>query len=327
MKKLIFILFLIPILANSQSIWTTVSVRAIAKSNDYFLVKNTDNANSEKMSLTTLTSIADSTREAKDDSIYFNCGLTTLGKYDTEATSNFMKAADFATMSYQPDIHNATLLLDSVINDIDQFAAGSGTDAVIQKGVLDTASGNYSLATGYKTEAQGIASSTSGMKSVSYIDAMRGLSSHSELSANIWGGNQFIESTQSLTTADATPDTMVIADTDNLYFSIPTDMVCNFEIMIVASINAGADVTIGDSYAYTIVGLAKNLAGTSALVGAVDTVLTIQKDVGFDGSAVVSVCNTANAIVITCVGEAGVTIIWTAYIKMTTVGIRNFTLK
>ena len=326
MKKLIFILFLIPILANSQSIWTTVSVRAIAKSNDYFLVKNTDNANTEKMSLTTLTSIADSTREAKDDSIYFNCGLTTLGKYDTEATSNFMKAADFATMSYQPDIHNATLLLDSVIADIDQWSAGSGTYAVIQKNCQDTAGGAYALAIGYETEAQWAASFSHGTKSVAYKATMRAFASGAVELKGVaqWGANQYVEIVEYLQTTDATADTLVLAGTDNAYLTIPTDMAASFEVTLIGVQNSGV---VGETYTRTIGGALKNLAGTTALVGTVDTLVN-----NADASTVAWLCSVtaddvSDALIISVTGAASTTIHWTAYIKMTTVGIRNFTLK
>jgi hypothetical protein len=104
------------------------------------------------------------------DQIELATGLSTGGVYNTEATSNYLKVADFAAApaAFQTEeIHNATMLLDIAIkaneDAITGLGAGSLTDIQNELDALETSFGN-----GIINEATG---AWTGFSATNYIDA------------------------------------------------------------------------------------------------------------------------------------------------------------
>ena len=324
MKKLLLFTTLSLIAFAGFSQWDHYSTRSVAKSNDYFVVSGSGHSGvTQKMTLTTLTHISDSTREAAVNSLEYNIGLSTLGKYQLNASSNNLNASKFLALSYTQNINNAIKLLDATIDTINLWKLGGGEYSVVQKSCQDTATGSYAVALNYQNESKGSYSLSSGKNSVAYLPGMK---AHASGTLNEWGGNQVVEVVQYLSTTDATADTLTISGVNNSYLTIPIDMVGSFEITIMGVVNTTPDADVGASYSYAISGLCKNVAGTSSLVGAVDTTLSIVNDASFGGSAVVTIDNTSDAIIIEVTGE-GKTIYWTASIRMLCTGFRNFSIE
>jgi len=330
MKKIILFLGLFFVTFVTFSQWSSYGVRGSAKSNDYFVVKNADNANTQKMTLTTLTSLADSIRESKDDSIYYYTGLGTDGTYQLATGSNYLTASGFSGLGYSQNIHNATLILDSVLAVVNIWESSNGTYSVIQSNGQDTADGDYAVAMNYQNSAQKAASIAMGSNAVAYEKGMRAFAGGSVPLKSVaqWGANQTIEIVEYIQTIGATADTLTINGVDNNYLDIPTDMSGTFTVELIGTQNAaGGGGLKGDTYTRTIVGGLRNIAGTTSLVGTVDTLVN-----NADANTLLWTCSVVaddgtDALLVIVSGLASQTIQWTAYIRMTTVGFGNFNIE
>lgn len=310
---------------TGQNVWQSASEKTFANSNDYFLVKNPTRTNTEKMSLTTLTSIADSIRAAKDDTIAYYAGFNSSYQYATDETTNTLKSANFVAAGKTVSLKNALFILDSVLyyqGGIQLWDRGTGTYGVEQYASRDSAIGTRSVAMGRYTIAEATTSFSHGRYSVSDLISARAFSSGKIMDK--YGSNQYMEIVVMMTTTTNVADTLCIGNTAGQYILIPNDCVVNFTVSVSAVQQAGAAGTIGDAYGITLGGMIKNDAGTTSLLaGSCDT-LMLSNTAAFGGGATVEADNTNDAIYVKVTGETNKTIYWTATVKMTMTGFRNF---
>jgi len=94
---------------------TGLSEQGTATNNTYFVVDKLGWQRAKKMSLQTVNSLEETSREAQDDVIEAGCGLEADGTYAADGTTNYITAADFAAAGLSADLKNADHLLDEQI--------------------------------------------------------------------------------------------------------------------------------------------------------------------------------------------------------------------
>lgn len=213
---------------------------------------------------------------------------------------------------------------DSITYNLNTWEAGSGTGS-IQHVTYGTAIGSASVAANNGI-ADGDGSFAHGQKSVSYLRTSRAFASDVAVTSRE-GSAQFIEVVVQNNTSGADPDTLWIdIKPNNDSLRIPVDAVMNWHVELVGVQYAGAGGTVGDAYTQNFWGAIKNDAGTTALIGAVDTTTRRCSAGANSWTVAITADNTNDMLAIVVTGDATTMVHWVAYVRWTMVGFRNFNL-
>jgi hypothetical protein len=116
MKKLIFILCLIPFFLSAQNkrIYELTTEGTITSTHYLAVDKSTFTA-AKKVTVNELTRLERVARQTQDNTIEAGAGLETNGTYATDESTNYINAAGFVARGLTQNIKNSAHILDSVI--------------------------------------------------------------------------------------------------------------------------------------------------------------------------------------------------------------------
>lgn len=252
----------------------------------------------------------------------------TAGAGNTASQSYSVAIGDGNTASGSMSI---ALGLQSVASSINAVAIG---DNVTASGIGSLALGDATTASGPNAVAMGIGSISSGSRSLSHgyapIAARWTQRSISSGKHNTGSAVEYAQGTELCalgTTNDATPAQLTL-DGASEVISIATNSAVNYTIKVLAVQDSGAAGTVGDVAVWDIWTSAKNVGGTSALVGsplymdATGAVTTTSAVRSANAGATtwdvtITVDNSSDSLFITVTGQANKTIYWHAYIVST----------
>lgn len=323
MKKTIFlILFLIPTFIFAQRV-RDLSTQSTYDGSAYTILDKSGWTTSKKISLNTLTSVESNLRKSNDTITRRGVGLRDNGTYDPDDATWYLTTALMAgydTASVQTAIH----MLDSILHKTRISTAlwdtGTVATSTIRTNSSNQAIGTYSLATGYSNVAVKQASSSFGFSGVANYKGSLSLSGGTHMTD--LGANQSVEFI-ARGSLKSVADTLEINEADIL--AIPIDAVIGFDITIVGVQTAGTIGSIGDGFFQKWSGVIKNDAGTTALVSTADSTTAKRSTIGYP-LVTVTADNTLDALNIICNPSANRDYEFTAYIRFTYIGYRNFTL-
>jgi hypothetical protein len=189
---------------------------------------------------------------------------------------------------------------------IGRSSTASNSDA-FALGRSVTASGQSSFASGFGVTAAGYASVAFGYYSTARINGLFAYAGSYALGGSI-GTEQWEVFPLVATTTNATPTNMLGGHTGGVRYSIPSSRISFVDIMITA-------VSSANSATFRRHVAIRNTAGTTSLVGAVQTIGTDQATGGVGWSISVTADDTNDALQVQVTGEAATTIKWMARLE------------
>jgi len=261
-----------------------------------------------------------------------NC--TSSGDYSATFGDNNITSAEG---SFSVGSNNTSSALNSVTLGLTNTSSGINS---VSTGTANVSSGDYSNTTNRLNTASGEASSAEGYTTIAsgdfshsggkYAQSTRfGQWTRSSGKNNTGGSTEYSQHGEVdlyCSTTDATPEEMFL-DNASERFTIANNSAMIFEVQVLAIQDAGGAGTVGDTAAWIMNGVVKNLGGTTALV---DTV-RYQDNTGAWGAAAqraqdaaaatwtaaITASDANDSLVITVTGEANKTIYWHSTIKFT----------
>ena len=301
-----------------------ITTQATANASYYVIVDDASWANSRKMTISVLNELEKAERVAQDDTIEYYTVLNTDGTWDGLASSYYLQSGLFESSGLNLNLSNGLYILDSIIYNGVLWEHGAGTRAVAQKTSSDSANGNYSVAINRYNESNHTSTFVHGQRAQSQWVTGRYFSS-AQLQESKSGSGQGFEIVESVITTSATTDTLTIGRTEGVYLTVPNDAVLLYNIKVTGVLSASsAGGTVGDTYCIELSGAIKNVGGTTAMVGSVDTLMQVN-DAGASAWTVTLDANdTDDALHILVTGEASKVINWCGVITGSMTGFRNF---
>lgn len=196
-------------------------------------------------------------------------------------------------------------------------------------GLNTTASGAQSMAEGLTTIASGIAahaegSNTTASGAQAHAEGLESISrfvgSHASASGKraVVGDAQYERVVVRNVTTNATQTILYPNAAIGTPLAIPSGCIFLFEIVVVGAQYAGATGSVGDSWAYKLSGLIRNLGGTTTLVGNLNKEVLQETDVNFDVD--VTANDTADSLEVKVTGATNKSVSWVATVHFTEVG-------
>jgi hypothetical protein len=322
MKKIILILFLLPLVVFGQRV-RDLSTQSTYDGSAYTILDKAGWTTSKKISLNTLTSVESNLRKSNDTITRRGVGLSDAGTYIPDDATWYLTTALMAgydTNSVMIAMH----MLDSILHKVRVSTAlwdtGTVASSTIRTGTNNTAIGNATFAVNSSNVALRNGSSAFGGNAVSNYVGSIALGGGTYMTD--YGANQSIEMVARGSIKSAS-DTLELYGLHNLL--IPIDVAVGFDITIVGVQTGGGVGATGDGFFQKWSGIIRNDAGTTALIGVVDSTTAKRSTNGYPIAAVTA-DNTLDALNIIVNSGLNRDYEFTAYIRFTYVGYRNFTL-
>jgi hypothetical protein len=321
MKKIILILFLLPLVVFGQRV-RDLSTQSTYDGSAYTILDKAGWTTSKKISLNTLTSVESNLRKSNDTITRRGVGLSDAGTYIPDDATWYLTTALMAgydTNSVMIAMHMLDSILHKVRVSTALFDTGAVISSTVRTGASNQAVGLYSFAANYGNIALKNASTGLGYNAVATypFSVAQGGSTY----MTDFGANQSVQIIARASTK-STPDTLEVNATNIL--NIPIDAVVGFDITIVGVQTGGVSGSIGDGFYQKWNGAIRNDAGTTSLIGAVDST-TAKRSTAGHPIATVTADNTLDALNI-IINPGTRDYEFTAYIRFTYIGYRNFTL-